>query len=67
MRAVLWLMYALKVNVLNIIVQNSRSFSISLQYILSPVFEACASTSEPDYLFADNSFDFSNLTDVPVI
>lgn len=67
MRAILWLMYALKVNVLNIIVQNSRSFSISLQYILSPVFEACASTSEPEYVYADSSFDYSNLTDVPII
>lgn len=66
MKAVLMLLYALKVNILNIVVQNSRSHSISIQLIDSSLFEASVCTPPPDEFRANYSVNI-NMTEAPII
>ncbi|ODV81884.1 uncharacterized protein CANTADRAFT_59492 [Suhomyces tanzawaensis NRRL Y-17324] len=65
MKAIMVLMYTLKVNILQILVRNSQNHSISLNYIDSSLFEASASTRCPDE-YADLSF-VNNITEVPFV
>ncbi|OVF07003.1 hypothetical protein EJF18_70110 [Clavispora lusitaniae] len=56
-------MYSLKVNVLNVLVQNARSHSTEIPLIhSSAVFSASVSTPHPDE-FPDNCF-VNNLTGI---
>jgi hypothetical protein len=66
MKVVLVLMYALKVNILNIIVLNSRSHSISIQLIDSSLFEASVCTPPPDEYRANYSVNI-NMTEAPIL
>lgn len=59
------IIYTLKVNLLQVLVNNCRSHSISLQFIDSSIFEASASSTHPDE-YADNAF-VVNITDIPII
>lgn len=66
MKFILLFIYTLKINLLQIFVNNCRNHSISINYIDSSVFEATRSTSCPDE-FADHSFFVNNITDIPII
>lgn len=65
MRFITFLLYSLKINVLNIFVQNLRSHLIDLNFLELPVYHPSASTNHveeyPDVCFANN------ITDIPVI
>lgn len=65
MRFVTFLLYSLKINVLNVFVQSSRSHLIDLNFLESPVFHPSASTQRPDE-YADVCFG-NNITDIPDI
>lgn len=64
MKFVLWLMYTLKINMLHLIVSNSRLYSTTLQYIDDPIFATRCDCPE-DY--ADKLFEFNNMTGIPII
>lgn len=66
MKAILFLIYALKVNILNVIVQNSRSHSISVKLIDSSLFEASVCTKPAEDYLANYSINI-NMTDVPIL
>lgn len=55
----------LKVNVLQVLVNNSRSRSISLQFIDSSIFEASACSKHPEE-YPDSAF-VVNMTDIPIL
>ena len=61
MNVILVLMYTLKINLLLIIVENSRTHSINLGYIQSPIFETTRCTNE-----ADRIVILDNVTDIPI-
>lgn len=65
MKFVLWFMYFLKVNVLQVLLSSSRSKSISLQHIDSELFATpCNGRAES----ADHLYDFNNnMTGHPVL
>ncbi|ABN66718.1 predicted protein [Scheffersomyces stipitis CBS 6054] len=65
MKFVLYMLYFLKINLLQIIVHGQRSHSITLQHIDSSIFEATRCTPETEE-FADRAF-VVNITDIPVI
>lgn len=66
MKFVTLILYALKANVLQVLVNNSRSHSISIQFIDSSIFEASASTSHCDE-HPDYSYMVNNMTGCPII
>ncbi|CUM45280.1 unnamed protein product [Debaryomyces fabryi] len=59
------IIYTLKVNLLQVLVNNCRSHSISLQFIDSSIFEASTSSKHPDE-YADGAF-VVNITDIPIM
>lgn len=65
MRFVTFMLYSLKINVLNVFVQNSRSHLIDLNFLESPVYHPSASTNfveeYPDVCFSNN------ITDIPLM
>lgn len=65
MKFVSVLIYMLKVNVLQVLVNNSRSRSISLQFIDSSIFEASACSKHPEE-YPDSAF-VVNMTDIPIL
>lgn len=62
---VLYFLYILKVNLFSVIMENSRSQSLNLQYIHSSLFDAtsCEPTDEEDI---DIASVVNNITDIPM-
>lgn len=66
MRFVTFLLYSLKVNVLNVLVNNQRSHLLDINFLDSlAVHGASACTPDPD-MFPDACFA-NNLTDIPML
>ncbi|CUM65212.1 uncharacterized protein PRCAT00002841001 [Priceomyces carsonii] len=62
----IFILYTLKVNLIQVLVNSCRTHSISLQFIDSSIFAATTATDPPgDY--ADAAFIVNNITDIPVI
>ncbi|CAI5760635.1 unnamed protein product [Candida verbasci] len=66
-----WLLYLIKINLLQIIVNGSRNPSLSLQYLDDPMFEASkCSPADPVngsgiYAAEYNQQFMNNITDIP--
>ncbi|EGW30412.1 uncharacterized protein SPAPADRAFT_142985 [Spathaspora passalidarum NRRL Y-27907] len=66
MKIILWFIYLIKINLLQMIVHGSRNPSLTIQYIDSSIFEASRCTPESENYSADRAWA-NNLTDVPVM
>ncbi|EMG50272.1 hypothetical protein SBY92_003586 [Candida maltosa Xu316] len=71
MNFITWIIYLIKINVLQILLNGSRNPSISLQYIRSPIFESpskctCDGPNGEDMYAADRVW-MNNITDIPVM
>lgn len=61
---ILYLLYLLKINMFQVIVNNSRTESLSTVYIHSSLFDSTSCTEEPE--FPDPAI-MVNITDTPII
>lgn len=61
----LYFMYVLKVNLFSVLVENSRSQSLNLQYIHSSLFDATSCQPTEEDIEIDMAV-VNNITDVPM-
>ncbi|CAD1813583.1 hypothetical protein FOB58_005255 [Candida parapsilosis] len=70
MKIMLWILHLFKINIIQIIVNNARNPSISLQYIDSSIFNKASrcAPAEPvngSGVYAENYYWNNNVTDIP--
>ncbi|KGQ84180.1 hypothetical protein MG5_04674 [Candida albicans P57072] len=71
MKIITWLLYLIKINIVQIILNNSRNPSISLQYIHSSIFDhtpsKCTGDTLKEDIYSAERVWMNNITDIPVV